>query len=55
MFRNIDWEQLFASEDGPYSKFIERLNIIYNECIPLRQLSRKRQREKPWITKRIKN
>ena len=54
MFRNTDWEQIFASEDDLYSKFIERLNIIYNECFPLRQLSRKRQRDKPWITKGLK-
>ena len=54
MFRNTDWEQLFASEDDLYSKLIEKLNIWYNECFPLRQLSRKRQRDKPWITKRLK-
>ena len=54
IIRNTDWEQLFASEDDLYSKFIERLNIIYNECFPLRQLSRKRQRDKPWITKGLK-
>ena len=54
MFRNTDWEQLFASEDDLYSKFIERLNSLYNECFPLRQLSRKRQRDKPWITKGLK-
>ena len=41
MFRNTDWEQLFASEDDLYSKFIERLNILYNECFPLRQLFHK--------------
>ena len=54
MFRNTDWEQLFACEDDLYSKFIERLNILYNECFPMRQLSRKRQRDKPWITKGLK-
>ena len=54
MFRNTNWEQLFASEDDLYPKFIERLNILYNECFPLRQLSRKRQRDKPWITKGLK-
>ena len=54
MFQNTGWEQLFASEDDLYSKLIERLDIIHNECFPLRQLSRKRQRDKPRIKKGLK-
>ena len=54
MFRNTDWEQLFASADDLYSTFIESPNILYNECFPLKHLSRKRQRDKPWITKGLK-
>ena len=49
-----DWEQQFASNGDLYSWFIERLNILYNECFPLRQVSRKRQRDQPWITKGLK-
>ena len=34
---------------------LTRLNDLYNECFPLKMLSRKRSRDKKWVTTAIKN
>ena len=51
--RNIDWDMLFENENNLY-EFINRLTEIYNNSFPLRKLSRKRAKDKPWITKGLK-
>ena len=50
----INWNTELANNSNPYSIFNNRILELYNKCFPLKQLSRKRQKDKPWITKGLK-
>ena len=43
-----------ADVNCSYSNFIKILNDAFEECFPLTRLSRKRMKDKPWITSALK-
>ena len=54
--KNIDWSTIYC-QDNPnsaYDNFINNIEKCYEKCFPLRQLSRKRNKDKPWITSGLK-
>ena len=48
--RNINWDQLFHDSEDWHTTFSSKIRCIYNDSFPLKLLSRKRQKDKPWIT-----
>ena len=55
--KNIDWSTVYC-QDNPnsaYDNFINNIKKCYEKCFPLWQLSRKRNKDKPWITSGLKN
>ena len=52
--RNTNWDQLFQDSEDWYTTFSSKIKCIYNDSFPLKLLSRKRQKDKPWITPGLK-
>ena len=52
--RNTNWEQLFQDSEDWYTAFSSKIKCIYNDSFPLKLLSRKWQKDKPWITPGLK-
>jgi hypothetical protein len=52
----VDWDSILKKEDcdKDYSRFIEILTMGYEKWFPLVKLSRKRSKDKKWITKGLK-
>ena len=51
---NIDWNELFQPYIEWYQVFINKVQNAFYVAFPLVKLSRKRSKDKPWITKGIK-
>ena len=48
------WETAFSvTENDWYNKFLSMIYGIYQQSFPLVRVSRKRWRDKPWITKAL--
>jgi len=54
--QNTNWSTAFDTEDinQAYENFINLFTEQYNRCFILTRLSRKRSRDKPWITSALK-
>ena len=54
---NTDWDQLIQDQDTNtcYEKFYTHVSNLYDKCFPLVRLSRKRSKDKKWITSALKN
>ena len=54
--QNVNWRSAFDVEDvnQAYENFIKLFTHHYNSCFTLTRLSRKRSRDKPWITSALK-
>ena len=52
--RNTNWDQLFQDSEDWHTAFSRKMKYIYNDCFPLDLLSRKRQKNNPWITPGLK-
>ena len=52
---DIEWQNVINNNDvnDDYTKFIEKFNILYDECIPLKKctVNRKKDPLSPWISK----
>jgi len=49
-----DWSPAYdADVNYSYSNFIKILHDAFEECFPLTRLSRKRMKDKPWITSAV--
>ena len=50
------WDELQTSNNcnEVYDIYVNKVNLIYNECFPLKMLSRKRSKDKKWVTTAIK-
>lgn len=53
---NINWASVHNSTNvnESYSKFADIITQTYNKCFKLTKLSRKRTKDKPWITSALK-
>jgi len=53
---NISWEDVYTCEgtNAAYNNFIQLYSSIYNKCFPLVQKSRKRCKDKKWITSALR-
>ena len=52
---NVDWDNLYNNTNGClYEKFLNKIKVIFDNTFPVVQLSRKRARDKPWVTTGIK-
>ena len=51
---NIDWNEVFQPDIDWYQVFIDKVQNAFYVAFPLVKLSRKRSKDKPWITKGIK-
>merc|ERR1712208_14857 len=53
---NVDWENALNISDTheAYNVFYNKIFKMYEACFPLKRLSRKRSRDKPWISNGIK-
>ena len=51
---DIDWNELFQPDIDWYQVFIDKVHDVFYVAFPLVKLSRKRSKDKPWITKGIK-
>ena len=53
---NTDWNRLIENHDidNSYSICYKNLYSMYNECFPLVRLSRKRAKDKKWLTMELK-
>ena len=54
--QNVDWSSVYNTSDinESYRSFIDIFINFYNRCFPLTKLSRKRAKDKPWITSALK-
>ena len=52
--QQFDWDALYTDDVGWYSAFISVTQNIFYASFPVVKLSRKRSKDKPWITKGIK-
>lgn len=44
------WNLTYDNPNDAYNSFIDELNILYNECFPLKQKQHSKFNNKPWIT-----
>jgi hypothetical protein len=51
---SVHWDELFTPSNDWYSVFVAKVKHIFQKSFPLVKLSRKRARDKPWITRAIK-
>ena len=49
-----NWEHLYTHGTDWYEKFITNVKNKFNECFPLVRTSRKRFKDKPWLTHSLK-
>ena len=50
-----DWNEIYNDTgEETYDKFISSVQNIYQQAFPLVQVSRKRWRDKTWLTKALK-
>ena len=49
-----DWEYLYTHGTDWYEKFVTNVKNKFNECFPLVRTSRKRFKDKPWLTHSLK-
>ena len=52
----VDWSSLYDCENPNivYNRFLELYTEIYNDCFPLKKVTRKQRRlRKPWLTKAL--
>ena len=56
LLTNIDWKQELkgVNVDEAMNIYYQKLHIAYNKSFPFVKLSRKRAKDKPWITTAIK-
>lgn len=54
--RKPDWSNVYNQNDVnlAYDNFIHIIETAFENCFPLQQLSRKRMKDKPWITSGLK-
>ena len=54
--RDVDWNPVYQSTDvnNGYAYFENKMVSAFNECFPRKRLSRKRMKDKKWITAGIK-
>ena len=52
-----DWSAVYNQNDVDlaYDNFIDIIEQSYERCFPLQKVSRKRFKDKPWITSGLKN
>ena len=51
---NENWDSVFTTDSDWYSIFVAKVKQKYESSVPLIQISRKRLKDKPWITKGLK-
>ena len=51
---NENWDSVFTTDSDWYSIFVAKVKQKYESSFPLIQISRKRLKDKPWITKGLK-
>jgi len=55
MVQNLDWTStLLLNANKAYDEFIEKINMCYNETIPLKRMTIRQHNNKPWITENLK-
>jgi len=54
--QQADWSSVYACDDVTYSYdvFVNIVNAAFERCLPLTKLSRKRMKDKPWVTSALK-
>ena len=52
--RSCDWNSLYLPGVDWYMAFVTNVKRIFNDSFPVVKVSRKRQKDKPWITKGLK-
>ena len=52
----VDWKQVFQSTDPDTAldEFYKMFNSVINECFPIKTISRKRAKDKPWINLQLR-
>ena len=51
---STNWNAIYTNDNDWYTAFISQIVKYYNECFPLVIVSRKRSKDKPWITTGLK-
>ena len=51
---SFDWDVIYTSGGDWYTNFINSVHSTFVRCFPLVTMSRKRRKDKPWITKGLK-
>ena len=56
MLQSVSWDMIFNQNDTntAYNNFIEIITEAYKKSFPTTRLSRRRSKDKPWITKALK-
>ena len=54
MMESENWDDMFTQDTDWYTKFIQIVREKFENSFPLVQVSRKRMKDKPWITKGLK-
>ena len=52
--QNVSWDAIYTDGSDWYDNFINLVYTKFQQSFPLLRLSRKRAKDKPWITKGIK-
>ena len=55
LMESENWDDMFTEDTDWYTKFIQIVRGKFENSFPLVQVSRKRMKDKPWITKGLKN
>ena len=52
----VDWKEVLLSNDPDTAleKFYEKFNTVINTCFPIKTISRKRIKDKPWVTLQLR-
>ena len=54
LMESENWEDMFTEDTDWYTKFIQIVREKFENSFPFVQVSRKRMKDKPWITKGLK-
>ena len=54
LMESENWEYLYAHDTDWYAKFVTNVKNRFNECFPPVRTSRKRFKDKPWLTHSLK-
>ena len=54
MMQNVSWDAIYNDGSDWYDNFINLVYTKFQQSFPLVRLSRKRAKDKPWITQGIK-